>query len=127
METKYIKMHFRNTPCAVFDNQSHIVKETDETDIIATGDNQLSELLFAPDPNTGIPRSDLAVLMSKDTRPEIAAYIRDNLLRPRDHSAGVNNADIALELTQGKYERLNEYAQRLQEIANQNSVVNENV
>lgn len=118
MNISQIKLLFPHNNISCEDN--HKMKEIESKEVIDSTDNELTQLLFAPDPETGIPRSDIAVLMSRDTRPEIANYIRDNLLRPRQHSAGVDNADIALELTQSRYERLNEYAVRLHDMVKPN-------
>lgn len=100
---------------AVEDDHRSIL--TDETRVENSSDNQLSQMLFAPDPDTGIPRSDIAVLMSADTRPEIANYIRDTLLRPRPHVAGVDDPDVALETAQSRFETTAQYAERLRMIA----------
>lgn len=98
-------------------NTKREINETPSIDIRQRQGEQLSELLFAPDPNTGIPRSDIALVMSADTRPEIAQYIRDNLLRPDPYAKlGSENADVALEMVQGKYESTEKYVERLTQL-----------
>ena len=70
-------------------------------------DNVL-KLIYAPDPQTGIPRSDLAVMMSKDARPEVAQYIQSKLMSSQPDSVRAGDADTALEFTKNHGETLAE-------------------
>lgn len=81
--------------------------------------DEIGSLIFAPDPRTGIPRSDLAMIMSKSARPEVAEYIRQNLQRSLPDSARSDNPDDALRLTKNVHESLEAYGNRLREICNE--------
>lgn len=84
-------------------------------------DPELTKLIFAPDPVTGIPRSDLAVVMSKDTAPEVAQYIRDNLLSPMPESVSAgDDADLALAGIKQRDVSFEDYANGLREVASKN-------
>ena len=83
-------------------------------EVVKTGD-ELTETIFAPDPFTGVPRSDIALMMSKDTRPEVAQYIRDALQQPRQ-SISTDDPDFALSTIKDRRESLQEYADRLRSL-----------
>ena len=74
--------------------------------------DELTESIFAPDPLTGVPRSDIALMMSKDTRPEVAQYIRDTLQQPRQ-SISTDDPDFALSTIKDRRESIQAYADRL--------------
>lgn len=74
--------------------------------------------IFAPDPVTGIPRSDLAIVMTASSAPEISQYIRDQLMRPRDNVVSTDDAQMALDMTMTKKDSLESYASRLRELSN---------
>lgn len=84
----------------------------DDDDVLGT--------IFAPDPVTGIPRSDLAIVMSASSAPEISQYIRDQLMRPRDNVVSTDDAQMALDMTMTKKDSLESYASRLRELSNMN-------
>lgn len=71
------------------------------------------EILFAPDPVTGVPRSDLAMLMAKDSRPEVSQYIRENLMKELPSTNRTDDPDRAIEFTKSRHESLQEYGERL--------------
>lgn len=73
----------------------------------------LMQQIFAPDPITGIPSSDLAFVLSKDAAPEVSQYIRDNLLRPIGSVSSCDDADAALDMTKMRRETGVEYADRI--------------
>lgn len=84
-------------------------------------DPELIKLIFAPDPVTGIPRSDLAVVMSKDTAPEVAQYIRDNLLTPLPDSVSAgDDPDLAIAGIKQRDVSFEDYAKGLREVASKN-------
>lgn len=93
-------------------NKSHSLEVNREC--LPTDD--VLQLIFAPDPVTGIPRSDLAVMMSRDSQSEIAQYIRDVLLSPVQSNPGIDDSDFALEATKSRGESLAVYAERLRDI-----------
>lgn len=89
-----------------------------QVDYVPNSDNEILSLIFAPDPVTGVPRSDLAVLMSKDTAPQVSQFIRDNLLSPRSVSfVSVDDPDLALQGIKSRNESLVDYADRLRSLA----------
>lgn len=81
---------------------------------VMTGDD-LYESIFAPDPFTGVPRSDISIMMSKDTRPEVAQYIRDTLMHPRS-GISTDDPDFALATVKSRQETIAQYADRLREL-----------
>lgn len=78
--------------------------------------DEVVSLIFAPDPVTGIPRSDLGVIMSKDSAPEVAQYIRDNLLRGVSSPSGADDPDFVLDSMRSRGESLDSYSERLREL-----------
>ena len=62
-------------------------------------DDSILALVFAPDPTTGHPSSDLSFYMSERTAPEIKDYIKRNLMRELPHRAGSPDDDTAIEHT----------------------------
>lgn len=90
------------------------------SDIVKSNRSELEELLFSPDPETRVPRSDIAVMMSADTRPEVANYIRDVYFRKVGNSVSTESADLALETLRDRGESISEYASRLQNIVQGN-------
>lgn len=76
---------------------------------------EIERMLFAPDPVTGIPRSDIAAIMSKDLSPEIRDYINNVVM----HNGNPNpspapDADMALVSIKDRRESVVHYAERLQ-------------
>lgn len=78
--------------------------------------DEIGSLIFAPDPKTGIPRSDLALVMSNSARPEVAEYIRQTLQRSLPSSERYENEDDALRFTKNIRESLEAYGNRLREL-----------
>ena len=85
-----------------------------ESDIIEQ-DKLITEI-FAPDPITGKPSSDLHFMYSQDRNPVVAEYIKSVLAVPQKHGASVDDPDLALEMTKSRQETVAEYASRLTEI-----------
>lgn len=73
--------------------------------------------IFAPNPVTGIPRSDLGLLLTKDTRPEVSQYIRQSLLSASPSASTLPTADEALEMSPAFGESLDAYVQRIRELS----------
>lgn len=98
----------------------HEIEENE--DIVKEQDAIITEI-FAPDPDTGLPSSDLHLVLNKDTRPEIRAYIEQNLMSPRSTSAEspADNPDVALDLIKDRRENVDQYKQRLLAIASRGS------
>ena len=76
----------------------------------------ITKLIFAPDPHTGIPSSDLGMLMSRQATPEVSKYIHDVLQRPIGVKSGLPDADSALEMAREYGESYESYANRLRSI-----------
>lgn len=77
--------------------------------------------IFAPNPVTGIPRSDLGLLLSKDTRPEVSQYIRQSLLRVSKSPTTLPSADMALDCAPQFGESIDTYVKRLRELTHPNT------
>lgn len=75
--------------------------------------NPLITEIFAPDPVTHLPHSDLHIVMSNDSRPEVAQFIRDQLMQPLGDCVRTDNEDDALEMVKSRHESFVEYAERL--------------
>lgn len=115
---------------------AHIAKEQvsdgtflDDGDIMPSPDAEqeaLLKMIYAPDPETGVPRSDLAIVYSKDSDPQMARFIQDTLLRshPQD-GVSFDNPDDAIELMKNRSESFEKYSARLREIANESMKSNE--
>lgn len=95
--------------CSRLLNMSSVSPVMDNDDILGT--------IFAPDPVTGIPRSDLAIVLSKCSAPEISQYIRDQLMRPVDTGVSCDDAQLALDMTMTKKDSFESYASRLKELS----------
>lgn len=80
--------------------------------------DELVDYIFAPDPVTGVPRSDLAYIMSKDAAPEVSQFIRDTLLRPNPSAPTTEDSDLALDSVKNRGESVEAYASRLRELTN---------
>lgn len=103
----------------VSDEQLTPVKRTYDS-VELPGDDLLLTI-FAPDPLTGVPRSDLGIVMSKDKSPEVAQFIRDNLQRPiNDNSVPSDDADFAIQSIRDRRESISQYALRLRQLVNSN-------
>lgn len=75
--------------------------------------DSITKLIFAPDPNTGIPSSDLGMLMSREASPEVSKYIHDVLQHPIGVSQGLPDVDTALQMSREYGESYVDYANRL--------------
>lgn len=76
----------------------------------------LYETIYAPDPVTGNPQSDLAYIMSKDKRPEVAQFIRDNLMQPLPDTARIDDPDLAMDAIKGRNEDIVSFGERLRQV-----------
>lgn len=81
-----------------------------------SSDSDLMNVIFAPDPLTGFPRSDLAIVMSKDSNPVISEYIHDTLMKVKETGAAAPDADAAIVGVKSRNETFEEYANRLKEL-----------
>lgn len=93
-------------------------KEDKGSEVVNTSD-PLHELIFAADPITGLPRSDLQIIMAKDANSEVSNYIRDNLLQSHN-SGGTQNPDEALVCTRTQMQPLSELKKDIVDFVEQN-------
>lgn len=66
---------------------------------------------YRPDEN-GDPVTDLRRLMGT-ADPEMRAFIQEHLLRQVGETSGVSDPDLAIELTKGRFETSQDYANRM--------------
>ena len=112
----------RNLPHYSFvENAAYVGRKVEKKTEIDDHD-PLLDIIFAPDPLTGVPRSDLALIMSKDTSPEVSRFIQDTLMRPGDPLSSVDDPDFALDACRQRGESDLAYADRLRELCNPKSV-----
>lgn len=85
--------------------------------------SQLDEILkdiFSVDPESGLPRGDLAYYLSPDGNPTVKAWLENNLLKPRAKRVGSSiegvTDDMLNEYSRGKDESVADYAERLRSI-----------
>lgn len=91
--------------------------ELKPADIMPIENEQLFETIFAPDPVTGVPRSDLAFVVNSETRPEVIQFIQNTLMRPQSESVKTDDVDLALASIRGRNETFVDYANRLAELS----------
>lgn len=101
--------------------EKDIVKYRQPVDTLPLSDDtELDQLIFAPDPVTGIPRSDLAVMMSKDIAPEVSQYIQDHLMRSHAVASSLGateeDADLALISVRAPGQSIDDYVNGLREL-----------
>ena len=60
--------------------------------------------IFAPDPITGKPRSDLHFIFSQDSNPIVQEYIKNTLCQSHGQESSFDNPDDALELMKSRLE-----------------------
>lgn len=97
--------------------QERLLQVVDVDDIKVEHD-QLLDIIFAPDPVIGHPRSDLGIIMSKDANPEVSAYIRDTLAKSIPSSGVADNPDDAILATKTQRQSFESYKRGLFEIIN---------
>lgn len=85
--------------------------------------SQIDEILkdiFSVDPDSGLPRGDLAYYLSPDGNPTVKAWLENNLLKPRAARVGSSvdgvTDDMLNEYSRGKDESVVDYAERLRSI-----------
>lgn len=85
--------------------------------------SQLDEILrdiFSVDPDSGLPRGDLAYYLSPDGNPTVKAWLENNLLKPRATRVGSTiegvTDDMLYEYSRRKDESVADYAERLRSI-----------
>lgn len=90
----------------------HFVSE----EVFDPGD-EILELIFAPDPLTGFPASDLGLLVRRRQADEVYTYIQEKLMQPIPQVIGAPDADTALDMPISRTAVYGEeYRQQLREI-----------
>ena len=86
-------------------------KKVDATD-------QLFDVVYAPDPWTRLPQSDIAVYLSDKVDPAIKEFVAANLLQPHSCPDGVPDvqSELLFDLVRGDNESVADYALRVQSI-----------
>lgn len=84
------------------------------SDLVFSYENSMLDDIFAPDPVTGNPNSDLFIRLQGD--PSMREYIDKYLSSPVLSVAKIDeeHKDLALQYTKSKYESASEYLSRIQ-------------
>lgn len=92
-----------------------------------TEENAVLDVVFGVDPFTRLPQNDVAVYMSDKVPQEIREFIGANLLKPMPKSDGVpdDQSDILHDLVRGANESVTDYAVRIRDIVESDSVLRE--
>lgn len=77
--------------------------------------DEMLSLIYAPDPVTGLPSNDVAMLLKNRDNPEIQRYIQQRLMIARDSVRGADNPDDALASIRAYKEDVIAYAQRMKD------------
>ena len=78
------------------------------------GQAELQSVVYAADPVTGLPTTDIARIMSVDSNPQVAQFIRDNLMAPNpNYQPGVDDPDLALDCIPRDGENFEQFSNRL--------------
>lgn len=81
-------------------------------------DSPVLNLIYAPDPVTGLPKGDYAIYLSDNTSPEVREYIRANLLRELPNAPALpdDQSDELFEYIRGTNESMSDYVARMNEL-----------
>lgn len=79
--------------------------------------DEIQQLLFAPDPDTGWPLSSMAIVLGKNTAQEVKDYINNYLATSHPSREQFPADDLAFASIQGVRERREQYYERLRLIA----------
>ena len=101
------------------------VVDCEEVDMKNDSENQLLDVIYAPDPFTGLPQSDIAVYLSDKVDPAIREFVASQLMTPNPNPKGVDdvNSDILFDLVRQDGESVSDYAVRVREIVAQDSLI----
>ena len=90
-------------------------------------ENAVLDVVFGVDPFTGLPQNDVAVYMSDKVPQEIREFVGANLLHPMPKSEGVpdDHSDILHDLVRGVNESVSDYAVRIRDIVESDSLLRE--
>lgn len=92
----------------------------DVTEVESKNDaaSQLLDVIYAPDPFTGLPQSDIAVYLSDKVDPAIREFVASQLMTPNPNPQGVDdvNSDLLFDLIRQDDESVSDYAVRVNEM-----------
>lgn len=77
--------------------------------------DEMISLIYAPDPVTGLPSSDVGMLLKHQDRPEVQRYIQQRLQISHESVRGADNPDDALTAIRAYKEDVRAYAQRMKD------------
>lgn len=97
---------------------SPCVVDIEEVEIKNDAENQLLDVIYAPDPFTRLPQSDVAVYLSDKVDPAIREFVASQLMTPHPDVKGVDdaNSDILFDLVRQDGESTVDYANRINQI-----------
>lgn len=75
--------------------------------------DEMISLIYAPDPVTKLPSSDVGMLLKHQDRPEVQRYIQQRLQIAHESVRGAANPDDALTAIRAYKEDVRSYAQRM--------------
>lgn len=78
--------------------------------------SSMLNMIYAPDPETGLPSGDFAIYLGDKTSPEVREFIRLNLLQQCPDGVGLPKEledDVAFDFIRGKDETPAMYCQRV--------------
>lgn len=77
--------------------------------------SQLCSVIFAPDPVTNLPKSDIAIYLDPNVDPAVRDFIKVNLMQEIPSTEGVPDefSDMLVDLIRGEDESVAAYAQRV--------------
>lgn len=103
-----------------FNRPIEVTNELEPFDLKDDNQPDLYKIVFAPDPLTGFPSSDLAFMLNKNQSEEVKQYVRNTLLNPRsDGNLRAPDADTAIEFTTPRFkQQFEEYRNKLTEFVN---------
>ena len=103
------------------------VVDCEDVEMKNDAENQLLDVIYAPDPFTGLPQSDIAVYLSDKVDPAIREFVASQLMTPNPNPKGVDdaNSDILFDLVRQDGESVSDYAVRVREIVSQDSLIRE--
>jgi hypothetical protein len=83
--------------------------------------SQILDLIYSVNPRTKLPDGDIAMFMSENTSPEVAQFIKSNLMSPHDTGGdngsydGLDDDSIA-RYTRGANESVQDYKKRMYDV-----------
>lgn len=94
---------------------SPCVVDIEEVDVKSDAESQLLDVIYAPDPFTRLPQSDVAVYLSDKVDPSIREFVASQLMTPNPDVKGVDdvNSDILFDLIRQDGESTVDYAVRI--------------